>query len=53
MKNNNSITNVFWRKVREDMRMEILFNKKPLKNLKLYELTEDEMNIDLEKVTLW
>lgn len=29
------------------MRMEILLDNKPLKKFKLYELTEDEMNIDL------
>lgn len=30
------------------MRMEILLEKKPLKQFKLYELTEDEMNINLD-----
>ncbi|CAD8184823.1 unnamed protein product [Paramecium pentaurelia] len=50
---NNQFSNVFWRKVREDMRMEILLEKKPLKQFKLYELTEDEMNINLDQVTQW
>lgn len=35
------------------MRMEIILEKKPSKPLKLYELTEEEMNIRLNEVTLW
>ena len=32
------------------MRIAIILEKKPKKELKLYELSEEDMNIDLEKV---
>ncbi|CAD8066959.1 unnamed protein product [Paramecium primaurelia] len=35
------------------MRMEIFLEKKPLKQFKLYELTENELNINLDQVTQW
>jgi hypothetical protein len=35
------------------MRMEVLQEKKPTKPLKLYELHEEDMNIDLKEVQKW
>ncbi|KAM3128295.1 hypothetical protein pb186bvf_019592 [Paramecium bursaria] len=39
--------------IQEEMRMEILQESKPKKILKLYELTEDEIGINLQQVNQW
>jgi hypothetical protein len=48
-----SFSEVFWRKIREEMRMEILVEKKPYKPLKLYEVAEEDLHIDLNSVSQW
>ena len=52
-KQDNTFSEIFWRRIREELRMEILVERKPKKPLKLYEINEEDLNIDLPKVTQW
>jgi hypothetical protein len=38
---------LFWRKVREELHMDILLEKRPKKSLKLYPIAEEDLHIDL------
>lgn len=48
-----SFSELLWKKVIEEMRMEVLKEKAPNKKLKLYELTEEEIGINIEQVKKW
>ena len=43
VKSENSFSEIFWRKIREEMRMEALIEKRPKKALKLYEIAEEDL----------
>ena len=47
-KNFYTFEQLFWKKIREEMRIEILREQKPKKGTKLYELQPDEMDISLD-----
>lgn len=52
-KNVFTFAETFWRKIKEEMRMETLREKKPKKQLKLYEIAEEDLTIDLPVVREW
>ena len=47
------ITQHFWKKIREEIHIDILLETKPKKPLKLYEIDPEDLFIDLEEVCLW
>lgn len=52
-KSSCAFSEIFWRKIKEDMRMDVLVEKAPKQKLKLYEIAEEDLNIDLNAVRGW
>lgn len=48
-----SFGELFWKKIREEMRIPIVLEKAPRKPLKLFELDPEDMQINLELVKKW
>ncbi|EGR28501.1 leucine rich repeat protein [Ichthyophthirius multifiliis] len=44
---------LFWKKIEEELRIFTLLEKRPKRELPLYELRPDDLNIDLQKVKQW
>ncbi|KRX00625.1 hypothetical protein PPERSA_00852 [Pseudocohnilembus persalinus] len=52
-RNFRSFGQLFWQKIKEELRMEILQENKPRQILKLYEISPEDININLQEVKKW
>lgn len=49
----SNLGETFWMKVRDELHIYVIQQKKPRKILKLYELGEEDVNVDRKKIREW